>query len=74
MSQLTALLSWRYATKAYDPSRNVPVDKLERIIEAIRLIATSSGLQPFGLLVVTKPRSARRSRLAITAQSPVPIL
>ncbi|MGY4535256.1 nitroreductase/dihydropteridine reductase [Pseudomonas sp. TE3786] len=55
MSQLTELLKWRYATKKYDPSKTVPAEKLERIIEAVRLTATSSGLQPFELLVVTNP-------------------
>lgn len=53
MSTLAELLKWRYATKKYDPSKTVPAEKLERILEAIRLTATSSGLQPFELLVVT---------------------
>lgn len=53
MSKLTERLSWRYATKKYDASKAVPAEKLERILEAVRLTATSSGLQPFELLVVT---------------------
>jgi nitroreductase len=48
-------LNWRYATKAYDPSRKVPEDKMDRILEAIRLAPTSSGLQPFELIRVTDP-------------------
>ena len=56
MSKLTELLSWRYATKKYDASKAVPAEKLERILEAVRLTATSSGLQPFELLVVTNPQ------------------
>ena len=46
-------LQWRYATKAMDPSKVVPADKLERILEAARLAPTSSGLQPFEIIVVT---------------------
>ena len=46
-------LQWRYATKKMDPTRAVPQDKVERILEATRLAATSSGLQPFEVLVVT---------------------
>lgn len=46
-------LNWRYATKAYDSSKTVPEDKLERILEAIRLAPTSSGLQPYEVLVIT---------------------
>ncbi len=60
-SSLIERLNWRYATKKMDPARKVPADKLERIIEAARLAPTSSGLQPFELLVVTDP--AVRARI-----------
>ena len=46
-------LQWRYATKAMDRSKVVPTDKLERILEAARLAPTSSGLQPFEIIVVS---------------------
>lgn len=55
-------LNWRYATKRMDPSRSVPEDKLERILEAIRLTATSSGLQPYEVVVVHDPELKRRIR------------
>lgn len=51
--KLLELLNWRYAAKKMDPSKVVPSEKLARIIEAVRLTATSSGLQPFELLVIT---------------------
>ena len=47
MTELTDKLHWRYATKKYNPSKKVDADKLERILEAVRLAPTSSGLQPF---------------------------
>ncbi len=53
MSDLISKLQWRYATKKFNPSKVVPQEKLERILEAIRLTATSSGLQPFEVFVVT---------------------
>ncbi|ADU72712.1 NAD(P)H-dependent oxidoreductase [Pantoea sp. At-9b] len=53
MSIVNEKLAWRYATKKFDASKVVPEDKLERIIEAVRLTATSSGLQPFELMVIT---------------------
>lgn len=53
MTKITELLNWRYATKKYDSSKKISADKLEHILEAVRLTATSSGLQPFELLVVT---------------------
>ncbi len=53
--QLLDKLNWRYATKKMDPARAVPQDKVDRIVEAARLAPTSSGLQPFEVLVVTNP-------------------
>ena len=52
---LDDLLNWRYATKKMDPSKAVPQEKVDAIIEAIRMSPTSSGTQPFELLVVTNP-------------------
>ncbi len=46
-------LNWRYATKKMDPSKKVEQDKLDRILEAVRLTPTSSGLQPYQVLVIT---------------------
>ena len=46
-------LQWRYTTKKMDPAKSVPQDKVDRILEAIRLAPTSSGLQPFQVLVIT---------------------
>jgi nitroreductase len=55
MTDVIDLLNWRYATKKMNPTQAVPEDKVERILEAIRLTATSSGLQPYEVLVVTNP-------------------
>ncbi len=46
-------LNWRYATKKMDPSKKVEQAKLDRILEAIRLTPTSSGLQPYQVIVIT---------------------
>ena len=46
-------LQWRYATKKMDPTKAVPQEKVEQILEAIRLTASSSGLQPYEVLVIT---------------------
>jgi nitroreductase / dihydropteridine reductase len=50
---LIELLNWRYATKKMDPAKAVRQDKVERILEAVRLTPTSSGLQPFEVIVIT---------------------
>lgn len=46
-------LDWRYATKAMDPAKTVPAEKIERILEAAIKAPTSSGLQPFQMFLVT---------------------
>ena len=53
MSELLQKLQWRYATKKMEPAKAVSQDKVDRIIEAARLAPTSSGLQPFEIIVVT---------------------
>ena len=52
MSELLQKLQWRYATKKMNPELAVPQEKVDRILEAIRLAPTSSGLQPFEIIVV----------------------
>lgn len=64
-------LNWRYATKKMDPEKPVSQDKVDIIIEAIRLSPTSSGTQPFELLVVTNPELRREICKAASDQTPI---
>ena len=50
--ELLDKLNWRYAAKAMN-GKKVSQDKIDNIIEAARLAPTSSGLQPFEIIVVT---------------------
>jgi len=50
--ELIDKLNWRYAAKAMS-GKKVPQDKIDNIIEAARLAPTSSGLQPFEIIVIT---------------------
>ncbi len=45
-------LNWRHAVKAYNPDKKVLEQDLNKILEAARLAPTSSGLQPFRVIVV----------------------
>ncbi|MBV2166268.1 MAG: NAD(P)H-dependent oxidoreductase [Kaistella sp.] len=45
-------LKWRHAVKAYDSTKKVAQKDLNKILEAARLAPTSSGLQPFRVIVV----------------------
>ena len=49
--ELLDKLNWRYAAKAMNGEK-VPQEKIDNIIEAARLAPTSSGLQPFEIIVV----------------------
>jgi nitroreductase / dihydropteridine reductase len=53
-------LNWRYAAKKMDPTRKVPEEKVNRILEAARLAPTSSGLQPYEIFVVTNSELRER--------------
>jgi nitroreductase len=62
MTAVIDKLNWRYATKKFDPARQVDQATLERILEAVRLAPTSSGLQPFEILVVKNPELRAKIR------------
>lgn len=49
-------LEWRYATKKFDENKKVSTDKIETLKEAFNLTATSYGLQPLKLLVISNPK------------------
>ncbi|RXP53783.1 NAD(P)H-dependent oxidoreductase [Lutibacter sp. HS1-25] len=49
--ELLDKLNWRYAAKAMNGEK-VSEEKIDNIIEAARLAPTSSGLQPFEILIV----------------------
>jgi nitroreductase len=49
--ELLDKLNWRYAAKAMN-KKEVSQEKVDKIIEAARLAPTSSGLQPFEIIVV----------------------
>lgn len=68
---LNERLNWRYATKKMDPSKKVPQDKLDRILEAVRLAPTSSGLQPFEVIVVKNDAIRTKLRAAGYDQSQI---
>ncbi|MFN9708658.1 MAG: nitroreductase family protein [Burkholderiales bacterium] len=57
---LIGRLNWRYATKKMKPGQVVPPEALDRILEAARLAPTSSGLQPFEIIIVCSPEVRER--------------
>jgi nitroreductase len=55
MTELLKDLQWRYAAKKMDATKPVSQEKVDYILESIRLSASSSGLQPYEVFVVTNP-------------------
>lgn len=71
MKTLNELLNWRYATKKMDAAKAVPQEKVDAIIEAIRMAPTSSGTQPFEVLVVTNTELRGKIAEAAGGQTPI---
>ena len=50
--QLIEPLTWRYATKQYDPTRKIPAPYWAALEEALALTPCGAGLQPWAFLVI----------------------
>ncbi|KRB57823.1 NAD(P)H-dependent oxidoreductase [Flavobacterium sp. Root186] len=69
MSTLLDNLNWRYATKKYDASKKVSSADLNTIKEAVRLAASSYGLQPYRVVVVENPEIREQLKAAAYGQT-----
>lgn len=45
-------INWRYATKKFDPTKEISFENEVKMLDSIRLAPTSFGLQPFHVTVV----------------------
>lgn len=66
--ELINALNWRYATKKYDSTKKVSNEDIEKIKEAIRLSASSYGLQLFKVLVIEDKETKQKLLQASNAQ------
>ncbi len=64
-------LAWRYATKKFDPAKQVSAADWSVLEEALVLTASSYGLQPWKFIVVTDPALKAKLRPASWNQSQV---
>lgn len=62
--ELIKNLQWRYATKKFDTSKKVSEKELEQIMEAVRLSASSYGLQAYKVLVIEDEAVRKQLRAA----------
>ena len=65
---LIETLNWRYATKRMN-GQEIPQTKIDTILEAIRLSASSMGLQPYTILVI-KDAAANNLRFEKAVKQP----
>ena len=61
MSNIKAL-NWRYATKKFDDTKMLSEDKIRVLKQAFNLTATSYGLQPLKMLVISNKETQKSLR------------
>lgn len=59
-SDIIEKLKWRYATKKFDASKKLSDEKLDILKEAFNLTATSYGLQPLKMLVISNAETKKQ--------------
>ncbi|WP_426484244.1 NAD(P)H-dependent oxidoreductase [Flavobacterium sp. 2] len=69
MSTLVNNLNWRYATKKYDATKKVSAEDLNTLKEAVRLAASSYGLQPYKVIIVENPEIREKLKAAAWGQT-----
>ena len=57
-------LNWRYATKRFDENKKISAEDLSALKEAVRLSASSYGLQPYQVLVIEDEKTKEKLRAA----------
>ena len=68
---LISALSWRYATKVFDPTRKIGPETWEVLAQSLILAPSSFGLQPYRFIVVTDPEVKAKLRPVSWGQSQI---
>ncbi|NER12330.1 NAD(P)H-dependent oxidoreductase [Leptobacterium flavescens] len=71
MNEYIESLRWRYATKKFDNQKKVSEEDLNTLKEAIRLTASSYGLQPYRILIVEDPEIRKELQPASWGQTQI---
>lgn len=71
MSKTLDKLKWRYATKKFDSSKTISEENLNSLLEAIKLSASSYGLQPYHILVIDSKDIREKLKPASWGQSQI---
>ena len=71
MSNILENRTWRYATKKFDATKKVSDQDLELLLEATRLSASSYGLQPYHVFVITNEEIREKLKPVSWGQSQI---
>lgn len=71
MSTLLENLNWRYATKKFDATKKISASDLNTLKEAVRLSASSYGLQPYKVVIVENPEIREKLKAAAYGQTQI---
>ena len=71
MSNFLENQNWRYATKQFDASKKISSDDLNTLKEAVRLSASSYGLQPYRVVIVENPEIREKLKAAAYGQTQI---
>lgn len=71
MSTVLEHRTWRYATKKFDAAKKVSEQDLETLLEATRLSASSYGLQPYHIFVISDQETKEKLKPASWGQSQI---
>ena len=71
MNQFIESQNWRYATKKFDATQKISSSDLDILKEAVRLTASSLGLQPYKVLIVENPDLRAQLQVAAFGQTQV---
>lgn len=71
MSTLLDNLNWRYATKKFDAAKKISSADLNTLKEAVRLAASSYGLQPYKVVIVENPEIREQLKAAAYGQTQI---
>lgn len=64
-------LNWRYATKQFDPSKKISETTEKKLLESLKLSASSYGLQPYEILIVKDEEVRNQLKAAAWNQSQI---
>ncbi|WP_027077767.1 NAD(P)H-dependent oxidoreductase [Maribacter antarcticus] len=63
--------TWRYATKKFDSTKKISTDEISLLLEATRLSASSYGLQPYHVFIITDTQIREKLKPVSWGQSQI---